>query len=196
MSRLQRALRTVDASWSVLRVCASERRKEHSSSIGWAFHVANTRVRIVGVVAAVVVVVGANVVAGRDLAAMHTAAARTRRGQTATATRLRTRRAHLAAAISDVEATGVALVARSGERDRLRASVGLTVSALAAVRHDLGAAFARLVAQSDQITVLTTCLQGVSQAMNGLAVGDGADGLGALRAVAGACQRATSVGAG
>jgi hypothetical protein len=148
---------------------------------------------LLAVIGLVVVIV--NVVVVHDLVSTHAHAARLRHDQTFTATQVRTHQEGLATALSNVDATAAALAGRTDERDQQRASVASKAMELGAARVDLGAAVAHLAQQVGQITILTTCLQGVSSAMNGLSVGDGAHGLGALRAVEEPCHRAATFGA-
>jgi hypothetical protein len=157
---------------------------------------ASSRRRLSLCATAAVVVIAANLVAFRDLNVTDATAARLRRHQTATSAQVRTRDGQLVATVTAVNATAASLSTRNEERDRARQSLAVTVARLVAERVDLGAAFGRLAAQSAQITTLTTCLQGVSQAMNGLSVGDTARGVQALHAVEGPCRRAATVGAG
>jgi hypothetical protein len=148
---------------------------------------------LLAAIAFVVVVV--NLVVVRDLVSTHAQAARLRRDQTFTLKHVSTDQGDLATAVSNVDATATALAGRTDDRDRQRASVTSRASELAAARVNLGAAVGHLAQQVGQITTLTTCLQGVSSAMNGLSVGDGAHGLGALHAVEEPCHRAATFGA-
>lgn len=156
----------------------------------------STRVRKPLFAIALVALVGMNVVAFHDLFSTNADASRMRRQQTVTALETRLHREQLGTIGSDADATAASLATRTDERDQLRASVGSAVAQLAAARVDLGAAAAHLATQVGQVTTLTTCLQGVSSAMNGLSVGDAARGLGALRAVEDPCSRAAATGTG
>jgi hypothetical protein len=148
------------------------------------------------VIAAALVVVLVNVVAVRDLVSTHRDTAHVRRAQVDAVRKTASHQGQTTSVAESVDATGAELGVRAAERDQLRASVGSTISELGAARDDLGAAIGRVAMQVGQITTLTTCLQGVSKAMNGLSVGDGARGLGALRAVAGPCQTSATIGTG
>ncbi len=155
-----------------------------------------SRARVSLFLVALVGLLGFNVVALDDLLATRADASRMQRQQTVSARETRVDQAKLATVASDADITAAGLAARTDERERLRASVGSAVAQLAAARVDLGAAAAHLATQVGQVTTLTTCLEGVSSAMNGLSVGDGARGLGALRAVEEPCNRAATIGAG
>ncbi len=116
-----------------------------------------------------------------ELTAVDRKAARQRRATAETAT---------------LQATDAQLDTRTNERNRARTQVSSTAAEVSATRVDLGAVVARLALQVGQMTTLTTCMQGVSSAMNGLSVGDSTRGLGALHAVEGPCRDAATIGAG
>ncbi|MBV8952208.1 MAG: hypothetical protein JOZ99_15120 [Actinobacteria bacterium] len=145
---------------------------------------------------AAVLVLAANAYAVLDLVATHAQTSRLHHDTLAAEQQIAADGQRVASENTGVGAAAQQLAARTDDRDRMRAQVVSASADVSAARVDLGAAFGRLALQVGEITTLSTCMQSVSQAMNGLSVGDTTRGLDALHSVQTSCDTAASIGSG
>lgn len=136
-------------------------------------------VAAIGLVMVVVLVVGTVVELG------------TRHRLSATRARLATTQTNLSATRSDLTATSNSLKARTTERDALQSKVDTLNTQLQGVQGSLNDAKANLNSQSNQITVLKSCLSGVMTALVAVGNGDYNGAVGALQSVDSVCRQAS-----
>ena len=126
----------------------------------------------------------------------HDRLARTRQQLASTSSKLRDTATELATTQSTLMSTQSDLATRTTERDSARSQLSDVQNQLAGVKGTLSDAQSRVNLQSGQLTILKTCLAGVSTALDDNLNSDYSGALSALIAVESSCKQASQIAAG
>ena len=104
--------------------------------------------------------------------------------------RLAAERSAVLHTLADLRATEAHLTAVTARRDKVAATLGLESALLRGTEADLSGEQSTIASQGADISELSSCLDGVQEALNAISLGDDTRGIASLEAVAPACHAA------